>query len=422
MSGFFRKELAYTCILLLGSMSHGLVMAFWSPCKVSMSENLGFADNNNLCSLFNFFAPFACIFGGPIISLLINKKGRRISVFITALLMFISWIIMVFVKESFKWLAFIMRFLTGFCVGAYSTVIPMYITELAPTEVRGAYGTLHQMGIGTGASLCYLIGIWLDKHWRKIGIISACPSGLLSILVWLIPESPAVYRQQESNSVHESLCQSKFIRPLTISVFLMFFQQFAGTSAFLANLQDIFNKCHININSNLASFIVGFSGVFAVLITSAIIRFCGRRPAWHISSAAQAIALVLGACNEKWNWSPFIPVVCLIADNFFFSIGLAPIPWFFVPELFPDSVRHVATSCMTAVNWTFGSALFYLWDVMEAGIGMTWSFATFAIIMVLSLIFGIIFLPEPKGEMGEGIESNNFEPLSKNDGYQQIID
>ena len=112
-----------------------------------------------------------------------------------------------------------------------------------------------------------------------------------------------------------------------------------------------------------------------------------------------------------------------ILDNFFFSIGLAPIPWFFVPELFPDSVRHTATSCMTAINWSFGSALFYLWDVMEAGIGMTWSFAFFAIIMVASLIFGIICLPEPKGEMGAGVENidSKIEPFSK-ENYQQIID
>lgn len=423
MSNFFRKELVYTLILLLGSMSHGLVMAYWSPCKESMSIALEFDDNSNLCSLFNFFAPFACIFGGPVISFIINKKGRRISVFLTALLMCVSWLIMSFVKKNFKWLAFIMRFLTGFCVGSYSTVIPMYITELAPTEVRGAYGTLHQMGIGTGASICYLMGIWLDKKWRIVSIISAVPSALLSLLVFLIPESPATFRQHDTNASHESLCQKKFVKPLAISVSLMFFQQFAGTSAFLANLQGIFDKCHININSSLASFIVGFSGVIAVLITSAIIRFFGRRPAWHISSAAQAICLALGACNEKWSWSPVIPVICLILDNFFFSIGLAPIPWFFVPELFPDSVRHTATSCMTAINWSFGSALFYLWDVMEAGIGMTWSFAFFAIIMVASLIFGIVCLPEPKGEMGAGVENidSKIEPFSK-ENYQQIID
>ncbi|OHT16263.1 major facilitator superfamily transporter [Tritrichomonas foetus] len=418
---FFRKELAYTLVLLLASMSWGLTMAYWSPCKESMSEDLGYTDT--LASVFNFLAPCACIFGGPFINLFIGKLGRRLSVFVTALFMFCSWIVLAFVKKSFYWLAFVLRFFLGFAIGSFSTVIPLYITELAPPDVRGAYGTLHQFGISCGASTCYMLGIWLK--WKNITIISAIPTGLLSLLIWLVPESPVVARlaqqQQETTGAREPLFQKKFVKPLVVSLLLMFFQQFAGTSAFLANLQGIFEDCNININSSVASLIVGLTGAVAVLITSAIIGFCGRRPAWHISSIGQALALALGACNNQWNWSPVIPVICLIADNFLFSIGLAPIPWFFVPELFPDSVRSTATSIMTAVNWIFASILFYLWDIMQAGLGITWSFATFAIIMVLSLFFGIFMLPEPKGDTMGGDIDDKLEPFSR-ESYQPVTD
>lgn len=412
---FFRKELLYTLILLLGSMSHGLTMAFWSTAKVSMSAEFGL--KNSLQTFFNFLAPFACIFGGPLISFVLERFGRKKAAFLTAVLMCVSWEIMGFVKHSFYALAFVTRFLTGFCVGSFSTIIPMYITELAPTEVRGAYGTLHQMGIGTGASICYLMGYWLSDKWATVCYISGAPCGLLSFLIWIIPESPAMFRKQESH-FKESLFQRKFLRPALISGFLMFFQQFAGTSAFLANLQPIFQDCHINLNDSIASFLVGITGVIAVVITSGIIGFFGRRPAWHISSAAQAVALALAACNEKWQFSKILPVVCLIADNFFFSIGLAPIPWFIVPELFPDTVRSFATSFMVAINWIFGSALFYVWDYMDAGLGKAWSFGFFGIIMVGSLIFGILYLPEPKGDMGQ---QDSIEPFSK-ENYQQVLD
>lgn len=408
---FFQKELIFVLILLLGSMSWGLTMAYWSPCKVSMTDSLGYSDT--IGTLFNFLAPFACIFGGPFINLFINKLGRKKSIFVTSVFMFISWLGMAFTKAKFFYLALITRFFLGFAVGSFSTVIPVYITELSPDDVRGAYGTLHQFGISIGASTCYLMGYWLK--WRMITVISAIPAGLLSLLIWFIPESPVVSKQLEENAVKESLCQKKFVKPLLISLALMFFQQFAGTSAFLANLDDIFTKCKINIHSSLASFIVGLTGAVAVLITSAIIGFCGRRPAWLISSIGQAFALALGACNSNWNWSPIIPVVCLILDNFLFSIGLAPIPWFFVPELFPDSNRSTATSIMTAINWTFGSALFFLWDIMEAALGMTWSFTIFAIIMGFSFIFGIFSLPEPqKIENVEDIDEK-LEPMISNE-------
>ena len=417
---FFRVELAYTAVLILQSMSWGMVMGYWSPAAQAVGEDLELSDT--LKSVFNFLAPFACIFGGPFINLFINRLGRRLSVFVTAVFIFVSWVVLAFVQKSFKWLAFVLRFFLGFGVGSTSTVVPLYITELAPPDVRGAYGTLHQLGISIGASTCYLVGGLLN--WRNLTLVSAVPCGVQCLLIWLIPESPAVSRiqqTQESQVPKEPLFQKKYVKSMIISFLLMFFQQFAGTSAFLANLTKIFQDCHINIADYLASFLVGVTGAIAVLITSQIIGYCGRRPAWLISSIGQAIALALGAMNAKWNWTPVLPVICLILDNFLFSIGLAPIPWFFVPELFPDSVRSTATSMFTATNWIFGSALFFLFDIMSDAIGMAWTFAFFAIIMVLSFFYGIFMLPEPKSDTMGGDIDQKLEPFSR-ESYQPVTD
>ena len=123
---FFQKELIYVLILLLGSMSWGLTMAYWSPCKVSMSDSLEYSDT--IGTIFNFLAPFACIFGGPFINIFITKLGRKKSVFVTAVFMFVSWIAMAFTQAKFFYLALIMRFFLGFAVGSFSTVIPLYLS------------------------------------------------------------------------------------------------------------------------------------------------------------------------------------------------------------------------------------------------------------------------------------------------------
>lgn len=391
---FFRKELIYVSILLLGSMSWGLTMAYWSPCKISMTDSLEYSDI--IGTLFNFLAPLACIFGGPFINIFIDKLGRNKSIFITSLFMFLSWVAMSYTKSNFYYLALITRFFLGFAVGSFSTIIPMYIIELSPNDVIGAYRALHQFGISIGILLCYIMGIWLK--WRKITLLSSIPAGLLSILIWLVPESKIDSAQKSNeNTVKESVFQQIYIKQILISAAFMFFQQFAGTNAFLANLNDIFSKSRIDIKSSAASVIVGLIGSASVLLISVIIGLCGRKLVWYISSLGQAVVLALCACNAKWNWSPIIPIICLILDNLLFSIGVAPIPWFVLPELFNESVRSSATSFITATNWLFGSVLFFLWDVMASAIGLSWSFSIFAVIMVFGFIFGIFVFSNQSG-------------------------
>ena len=100
----------------------------------------------------------------------------------------------------------------------------------------------------------------------------------------------------------------------------------------------------------------------------------------------------------------------LFLDNFIFGLGTAPIPWFFVPELFPDSVRAFAASLITAFCWIIGTALFFIWDVMKDGIGQAGGFLVFAIIMVLSTIFGF-FLPKPKNQEDNDLDTYKSSPL-----------
>lgn len=408
---FCRKELIYVTILLLGSMSWGLTMAYWSPCKISMTYSLRFSDT--VGTLFNFLAPFACIFGGPFINLFVGKLGKNKSVFITAVFMFISWLIMSFTQSDFFYLALITRFFLGFAVGSFSAIIPIYITELSPNDVIGAYGILHQFGITIGILICYLMGIWLK--WRKITILSAIPTGLLSVLIWLVPESPVDIKQKEEEiTVKESIFQKKYLNQILISLSLMFFHQFAGMNAFIANLTDIFNQSQINIDSSVASFIVGLIGSVAILISSFMIAFCGRKIAWHISSIGQVVALALFACNNKLNWSPVMPILCLIFDNFLFLIGLAPIPWLFLNGLFDESVKISATSLITAGNWFLGSVLFLLWDVFASSLGLAWSFAIFCVVMALSSVFGFLALPKIQGvEDDQGDLSGKSNPNSQ---------
>jgi hypothetical protein len=144
-----------------------------------------------------------------------------------------------------------------------------------------------------------------------------------------------------------------------------------------------------------------------------MIGACGRRVIWSVSSALQAVTLTVAALQERYKWSRVLPVICLFVDNFTFGIGTAPIPWFFVPELFPDSVRSLACAIITAFCWILGTLVFFIWSEMSRGIGQAGGFGVFAGIMYLSLVFGIFWLPEPKAsDMLDEQQKQDGEPRS----------
>jgi MFS family permease len=391
--------IGFTLILLLVSMSWGLIMGYWSSAQESFETD--FAISGGLSTLFNLLAPGACIIGGPLINLIIGRTGRRLASALIAAVAFLAWICLGLLKyfHSFA-IACILRVILGVTVGATSTVTPMYITELAPEEKRGAFGPMHQFGVSVGASLCYALGAIPVGNgympWWEVALCSSVPTGLHLLLIWFVPESPAVARVEAARA-GESLFQRKFGKPIVISLFLMFFQQFGGTSAFLANLQQIFKDSGTSIQPQIATLLVGVAGAVAALVSSSLIGCFGRKVAWLVSSAAQAVALTIAALQERYEFSNAIPIVCLFLDNFTFGIGTAPIPWFFVPELFPDSVRSLAGALITGAAWVMGTVLFFIWDAMkDSAMGQAGGFGVFAGIMYLSIGFGFT-LPEPQG-------------------------
>ncbi|KAM4887563.1 solute carrier family 2, facilitated glucose transporter member 2 isoform 2-T2 [Thomomys bottae] len=86
------------------------------------------------------------------------------------------------------------RSVSGLYCGLVSGLVPMYIGEIAPTTLRGALGTLHQLAIVTGILISQIIGLEfiLGNHdlWHILLGLSAVPALLQSLLLFFCPESP----------------------------------------------------------------------------------------------------------------------------------------------------------------------------------------------------------------------------------------
>jgi Na+/melibiose symporter-like transporter len=248
--------------------------------------------------------------------------------------------------------------------------------------------------------LVYLMGIWL--WWRTIAGLSIIAPGILLLVVYWIPESPTVSQCFSS----ESLVQKKFIKPFAVSVLLVIFQQFSGINALLTNLNSIFMKSNVRLNPSICSTIVSAAQVVTTAISTPLVEKLGRKLTWIISSVGQTLFLLLLWANELWSFSTVLPVVCLFFDVLAFGIGLGPLPWFVVPELFPDAVRSSAMGVIQAINWGLAALMIFVFESMQKGMTLSWVYFFYGVVMAFSFVFGILMLPETRGkEMGDLYES-----------------
>jgi MFS family permease len=397
--GFCGIALVYTFIIMLGSMSFGLTMTFWSPAATLMSTDLDLTESQG--TVFNILAPIGGIAGG-LLANVAGRFGRRRPLFVAGIVHTIGWVLIGITKRNFKALAFVMRATVGVTMGVFSSVCPLYITELAPVEYRGVLGTFNQLGIIFGSTLTYFWGVFFD--WRIISYLLAVPPALLCFLIWFVIESPAVGRLavQPKSQPKESLCARHFVYPLISSALLMFFQQFSGINALLSNLQSIFDAANVGLKSSLCAFLVGMAGTLATATASYIVKRLGRKVAWFLSCGGMSFSLLGAGFADKYqNWPRILPIIFLFLANLTFGFGLGPVPWFLVPDLFPDSVRATAMALMTALNWVLVTTVMLLWPYMKNGMGTFWSFLLYAFVLVGGVAYGILMMTEAKIEADE---------------------
>lgn len=381
-------QFKYILVISLAAMSIGLVLAYCSPAAESILADLKYSTNQ--FSILNALAAISAIAGSPLINLIVSRFGRKYASIAAQIGVVIGWILLIITGKKYNWLGYISRIISGVSIGATSGVIPVYIVELAPEEYRAAFGVMCQLYVSIGAVLSYAFGLF--AKWKLIAILSLIPCALFFALIWFCPDSP-VKTSLISSDDSERLFQIKFIKPIIISMLTVIFQQLSGINALLTNLNPIFQQSKITISSGAAAVLVASSQMISTALSSAFIAKFGDKICWIISSAGQAIALILSFVNEKKNLSPYIPVVCLFFDVFLFGMGLGPIPWFVVAKVFPDSVRSLASCLNQAFNWLLCSIMIFAFVPMVDAMTLSWVYFFYGIVMVLSVFYGIFLLP-----------------------------
>jgi MFS family permease len=357
-------------------------------------------------TFFNSITALAAVFGPFITKFLLLpqwKLGRRTSCFILALCGAGFWLILLGHTGRRFWVGMLARALLGLIIGAFSALCPMYIVELAPADLTGFFGTLNQLFIATGVVVCYLVGSWVD--WRYVAVIGACICGLLCILVWLVPESPAESGDESESS--ESVFSAGHFCSLLVCIGFMFFQQFSGINAILTNLTDLFTRAGVALESGYASAIAAIAQVIACLVAGFLIETLGRRVVWIASFGLITVTdLLYGiyeipSVRDSGVFPTWLPIFVIFLNLLGFGAGAGPIPWFIVAEMFPDSVRPTAVSIVSTSNWIFAFAVLQLFPEIQKGMNLWGCFVLFAALSLVGTVFGLFYVRNPELDVKE---------------------
>jgi len=335
------------------------------------------------------------------------------------------------------------RFVLGLAVGTASFVAPMYISELTPKKIRGGVTTFNQLMIVLGILCSYVVNfalVGLPDQWRWMLGLGAVPGLALAIGMLFMPYSPrwlvnkgredearTVLRRyrdgddeveeelddirtaaQEEGSVQDVV--SPAVRPLLmVGVALALFQQFIGINTVIYYAPTILQSTGLGANAAIAqTVVIGVTNVIFTVIAVLLLDRVGRRFFLLLGTAICVLSLaVLGVyfkspgLQDSASWIALAALIVYIAG---FAVGLGPVFWLMISEIFPLRVRSAAMSVSTVANWSANFLVSVTFLSLIAAISRPGAFWLYAVIGVAALVFFATKVPETKGRELEEIE------------------
>jgi SP family facilitated glucose transporter-like MFS transporter 8 len=337
----------------------------------------------------------------------------------------------------------VFRLLIGWGVGVGSAVTPVYIGEIATSGLRGALGAANQLSVTIGIFFVNAVGTYgftLTEgddqfvNWRSICLLNAAIA-LALLPVSVMPESPkwlagkgrsddakkALGRLRAGDSSMEAdqmvaeVCKQSsteagsnspglraYPKSLVIALGCQLFQQLSGVNAVMMYTSAICKQAGVE-DSNSAAMIVMGAQVILTGISCLLMERAGRRALLLFGSTCMTIGTLLLAyyflAQDLKFWGPsYIALVGLSIFIVGFSLGLGPIPWLLVAEIFPTEVRGLASSVATATNWAASFLVTLSFSHLQTAITKEGTFLMFSVICGCCFAFVMTKVPETKGK------------------------
>ena len=346
------------------------------------------------------------------------------------------------------------RFVIGLAVGSAALVVPLYLSEIAPTDLRGRVASLNQMMIVIGILAAFIVNAILASSgdWRLMLGLAAVPSVILLVGMIGMPETPrflvhhgeegearevleevtqdsARREDQPEQKIEEirdvddqeagglrSLLNERWVRPaLIVAIGLAVFQQFIGINTIIYYAPTTLTSVGFAPDSAIyLNLIIGVLNVAMTVVAIRIIDRVGRKPMLLFGLVGMVLSLailglaseVLATPNSPGDPAAIVTFICLAGFIVSFAATWGPVVWVMLPEVLPLRVRGTALGVAVCLHWFANFLVSQSFPIMLDKWGSGPVFLGYAAVGVLAFVFVKALVPETKGRSLEEIESD----------------
>jgi SP family galactose:H+ symporter-like MFS transporter len=383
-------------------------------------------------------------FGAAFAGRLADRFGRRPILFVTSLIFMAGAAVSALAPDLTMLLAG--RLLVGIGIGGASMLTPLYLAEIAPAKERGALVSYNQLALTLGILGSYLIGYALapDGAWRWMLGLGGVPGIVLAIGMLFLPETPrwlaghghterarAALLQLRGHSANikaevallrDDLNAKKPAKPenhlgheaarlpMIVGVGLAVFQQVTGINTVIYFAPTIFQAAGTSSASAaiLATAGIGVINVGMTMVAIWLVDRVGRRALLLCGLGGMGISLCLLALGFLLGTGPalgYLTAASLAAYIGCFAIGLGPVFWLLISEIFPMAIRARGMSAATIANWLSNLVVALTFLDLAGLMGHAGVFLLYAALTFAGLVFAYILVPETKGLSLEAVQA-----------------
>ena len=408
-------------------------------------------------------ALIGCIIGSALSGVLASNWGRKRSLIFAGVMFFISaWgsmcpesLVLPKGEPNLTLLVVfnLYRVIGGVGVGLASAVCPMYIGEIAPSNIRGMLVSWNQFAIIFGQLVVYFVNFFIlgdhiapaiqsvgngmnqilnggeaawaiETGWRYMFGSEMVPAGLFALLICFVPETPrylamvgqdakaerilaringAEEAKKILNDIKNTVTEKKEklltygVLCIFVGVMLSVFQQAVGINAVLYYAPRIYEAMGFD-NPMVLTVFNGIVNLGFTCVAIFTVEKLGRKPLLITGS----LGMALGAIGVAITFgNPNLQLLCMVSimvysASFMFSWG--PICWVLIAEVFPNTIRGAAVAIAVAFQWIFNWIVSTSFVPLANSMGYWFTYGLYGVICILAALFVWKLVPETKGK------------------------
>jgi sugar porter (SP) family MFS transporter len=421
----------------LGGILFGFDIAIINGALVFLRQQFKLTDGQTELAASSLL--LGCMVGASLAGGLSDRFGRKRVLLGGALLFLLSSLGAAVPRNLEEFIG--ARIIGGLAIGMESMLAPLYLAEISPARLRGRLVSLHQLAIVTGILMAYFVSWALnflgDVAWRWMFASAALPSFLFVVAFLKAPESPRWLVKQgrsgEARGVLEKIGEDagarlqeieaavaneggswrdlwspEMRRPMIIAVTLAVLQQITGINTILFYGSLIFTE-HVAgqtaTSALLANVLIGVVNVLATIIALQGVDRFGRKPLLMTAAGGMGVCMFLiGLVFQIASGASYLIIGLVLACVVCFGVGMGPVVWVMLAELFPTRIRGRAMSIATIALWSACVLLTFTFLTLVRLITATGAFWVYGAVCTFTFWFVWKQIPETKGKSLEEIE------------------